>query len=313
MEKINTNLDGLVVPYHNAGSLKEFFDSTLLRGLINIKNMYTYPNNVNSTINQCENSLKQIGNKFSLMQNYIGEVYETYANAENNVNNIFVYLNECGAGNSNFTPDDLFSLLKKIALEFNIASFLGKMPILGTIGYALKGATIITEGLFVGANRLVDTWNSDKDIGRKLADTGAVVVTSGLAIGIGIAIGTAIFPGVGTIAGAVIGASLGILASAILSDNVFKAVSDGIYNVGAAAVNGAKAIGSAANKLMESKNAAEVLKNVGGIAVEVGKTVCNVVVEAGKAVVNTVVEVGKSVVNAVVDTGKAIVNFFKSW
>ena len=219
-------------------------------------------------------------------------------------------------------------------------------PVIGTIfkaDQAVKTMDKIASGVnavVTGVSGLVETGKKINDIWadetltqkEKIYDTAAIAVTGVVATALdvaapfaGAAVKTAVagaisavLPGVGPVIGNAVGAVAGALvengmklvSDVITSEAVVNQVSDSMTAVGDAVEAEVKAVSDAGKKLMESKNAAEAVKNTAafvGTAVTSGaKVVATAVTESAKVAATVVKETAKAVGEAVVAKAKAV-------
>lgn len=305
MDKVYAELDGLVYSYQASGSVKAALED-ILSELNQVKVIRPFSGNTVVQFNECDRLLRQMINKLFSILTFIDESYGILSTVENSIKDYIKNLALYNFGNLQSKEAIIQSIENKLKLfdlvnnGFEIASIFDKSLSSASTALGWVGAGIgIAKSLYVGGSRLVETWNSDKDLDRKIADTGAVVITSGLSIGFcvaGAAIGTAIFPGIGTAVGAIVGIGCGLIADLLLNDKVFNAVSNGIHAAIGAVKEVGKAIGNAAQAVV-------------GAVKDVGQAVGTAAKEVGNAIGNAAKEVGKTISNAAKSIGKALTSW----
>ena len=219
-------------------------------------------------------------------------------------------------------------------------------PVIGTIYKAdelvktmdkvATGVTAVVTGVtgvVETGKKINDIW-SDETLSKKekIYDTAAVALTGvvGTALDVaapfaGAAVKTAVvgaisavLPGVGPVIGNAVGAVAGALvengmrlvSDVITSEKVVNQVSDSMMKVGDTVAAEGKAVSDAGKKLLESKNAKEVLSNTAefvGTALASGtKVVATAVTEGAKVAITVAQETAKAVGEAVVAKAKAV-------
>lgn len=200
--------------------------------------------------------------------------------------------------------------------------------------------TAITSGVedVIDAKNKLDAIANNENLStkEKFCDTSAVLITSAIGTALDVAApfaGTAVQKSVSVaiggalstvlpVGGAFIGAAVGLAAGFIVekgmqlvsdvitSEAVVNRVSESIANVGDAVTSGVAAVSNANKKLMESKNAGEVIANTTNL---VGTAVVAGVKVAATAVAEGVKTAATVVVETVKTAAKKVANFFKKW